>query len=138
VKNKCLINSSESQNTHFLQPFHFRLARLSLVRVTFFIKKPREDLYVKRYYNLPNVLRKKTVCQFIISSYIDFTEKVPKVLSFQTKISKSSVELIDIKRCSKSNQTSQLLPVKVLQNSIFRGTPVNISKTKTFFHRMML
>jgi hypothetical protein len=58
-KNKWLIDSLASQNTHFLQPFQFLLAWLSSVRITSFIKKPHEDLNLLWHFNFPNIFVQK-------------------------------------------------------------------------------
>jgi hypothetical protein len=83
-------------------------------------------------------LRKKTVWPFIMSVYIDLTEKTPLVVNFQTKTSGSSVKLTLIRRWSSSNYTSHLSVDKVLLNSIFRGLLVRTSETRTFLRRTML
>jgi hypothetical protein len=41
------------------------------------------------------------MCPFIRSAYMDFTEKSPESVSFQTKLSSLSFKLIDIRRWTK-------------------------------------
>jgi hypothetical protein len=83
-------------------------------------------------------LCKKTVWPFIISAYMDLTEKRPEDVNFQTKTSWSSDKWTVNKRWSNISQTSILSFDEVLLNSIFSGLPVKTSDTRTFLRRTML
>jgi hypothetical protein len=89
-------------------------------------------------FNFQMYLRRKTVFPFIKSAYINLTVKETDVVSSHTKISGSDVNLTVISHCTITSHASQLLPTRVLLNSIFRGAPVNTSTTKKFFQKNIL
>jgi hypothetical protein len=57
--------------------------------------------------------RRNTIRTFIISAYIDLTEKEPEVFSFQTKTSEVSLKLTIISSCTRCNQVSTNFMLKL-------------------------
>jgi hypothetical protein len=81
---------------------------------------------------------KKIVWPFIISVYIDLTEKIPEVIKFHTQASGSPDKFILIRHCKRSSQISILSLDNFLLNSIFSGLLVKTCDARTFLRRTML
>jgi hypothetical protein len=69
-KNRCLIVFLMTK-THLLLPGQFRLARLSLIKIT---PRRRYQTYLQRYLHLPNLLVHQLVSDWRISLYRKSTE----------------------------------------------------------------
>ena len=90
-RNRCSIVSSESQKQHFVLPFHFRLAKLSLVSRTFLRRNHMKILILRGILSFHRYFQGNLGRPFIKSSYIVLTENIPVVERFQINQSGSSV-----------------------------------------------
>lgn len=86
-RNKCSIVSTSSQNQHFLHPFQFLLARLSLVNKILLYRNHIKILIFIGIFIFHKYFVGKRGCSFIRSSYMDLTENTPFSVSFHMNLS---------------------------------------------------
>ena len=84
-KNKCWMFSSLLQKQHFPSPFHFLLSKLSLVRITPFLRYHKKILIFIGSLNFQAIQSSCALCSFTRFVYIDLTEKIEFWFAFQTK-----------------------------------------------------
>ena len=82
--------SSLLQKQHFPSPFHFLLSKLSLVRITPFLRYHKKILIFIGSLNFQAIQSSCALCSFTRFVYIDLTEKIDFWFAFQTKKSCSS------------------------------------------------
>jgi hypothetical protein len=112
--------SGKWQKQHFLSPFQFRLARLSLVKITPFFR------YHKKTLIFIGILICHISCDtltplLINAAYMDLTVKLPNVFRPQTKTSLSFSKLISCKEATTLWQSLRFTPTKFQRKEIFSG-----------------
>ena len=110
-KKRCLIVSSWWQNTHFLLPYQFRLARLSFVRIAPRRRYHAKILVFSGIFIFQILLLLSTGTTGCIKTlYMESTGNLPSSLRFHRNLSGPCVSWTEVKRCNKAFQDACLGP----------------------------
>jgi len=132
-KNKCWMLSSALQKLHFVLPFHFLFARLSLVRVTPFFRYQRKILVLRGTF-IFQVIQSEGVPSLCIKLvYMDFIVNCLWLVKFHMKISFPFIISYAATFSTKSSQVLNLSPERALLKEMLRGTVLRILATVSFF-----
>ena len=135
---RCWIVSSLEQNQHCLLPFQFRLAILSLVRITPLFNYHINILIFRGIFSFHKYLLNFTLPLLISALYIELTVNIPDWFKFHRKTSTLSFKWTWLMRATKSCHKVSVWPVKVLLKDTLRGTLSNTDATVAYFFRTIL
>ena len=137
-KKRCCIVSLRLQQQHFKLPFHHRLAKLSLVRVTPLIKYHIKILILSDNFSFEIIWLCGIILVAVIALYMDRTENSSFCCRDHTKLSLWSYSWISITPATSWCDESKLLATRDLRKETFSGIELRTELTKADFFLTML
>ena len=132
-KNRCCIDSLEEQKQHFLSPCHWRLTKLSFIKITPLNKYHRKTLILRGNFSIQIKVLQGTTSAVTKALYMDLTKNNPFWCNHRTKRSLWFVNCTLTTIATTSCHACKLTPTRDLLNATFNGAVDNTVLTEALF-----